>query len=50
MVLQLPTMQGKPGGQAADEFNAFFYTLVSKDTQVRTGGNQSHMLLQRQCT
>ena len=28
------TVQGKPGGQAADEFNAFFYTLVSKDTQV----------------
>ncbi len=26
-------MQGKPGSQAADEFNAFFYTLVSKDTQ-----------------
>jgi superfamily II DNA or RNA helicase len=25
--------QGKPGSQAADEFNAFFYTLVSKDTQ-----------------
>lgn len=26
-------MQGKPGAQAADEYNAFFYTLVSKDTQ-----------------
>ena len=25
--------QGKPGAQAADEYNAFFYTLVSKDTQ-----------------
>ncbi len=25
--------QGKPGSQGADEFNAFFYTLVSKDTQ-----------------
>ncbi len=26
-------VQGKPGAQAADEYNAFFYTLVSKDTQ-----------------
>ena len=26
-------MQGKPGAQVADEYNAFFYTLVSKDTQ-----------------
>ncbi len=26
-------LQGKPGAQAADEYNAFFYTLVSKDTQ-----------------
>ena len=26
-------MQGKPGAEAADEYNAFFYTLVSKDTQ-----------------
>ncbi|CAK0736769.1 General transcription and DNA repair factor IIH helicase subunit xpb2 [Coccomyxa viridis] len=25
--------KGKPGAQAADEYNAFFYTLVSKDTQ-----------------
>ena len=25
-------LQGKPGAQAADEYNAFFYTLVSKDT------------------
>ena len=29
----MPGVQGKPGSQAADEFNAFFYTLVSKDTQ-----------------
>ena len=26
-------VQGKPGAQAADEYNAFFYTLVSRDTQ-----------------
>jgi len=26
-------LQGKPGAQAADEYNAFFYTLVSRDTQ-----------------
>ncbi|KAK9915560.1 hypothetical protein WJX75_000745 [Coccomyxa subellipsoidea] len=29
----LRAKKGKPGSQAADEFNAFFYTLVSKDTQ-----------------
>ncbi|EIE26133.1 DNA repair helicase rad25 [Coccomyxa subellipsoidea C-169] len=29
----LRAKKGKPGSQGADEFNAFFYTLVSKDTQ-----------------
>ncbi|KAK9809097.1 hypothetical protein WJX72_009334 [[Myrmecia] bisecta] len=29
----LRAKKGKPGTQGADEYNAFFYTLVSKDTQ-----------------
>ncbi len=32
----LRAKRGKPGSGAEDEFNAFFYTLVSRDTQVRT--------------
>ena len=35
----LRAKRGKPGSGAEDEFNAFFYTLVSRDTQVRGCGS-----------
>jgi ERCC3/RAD25/XPB C-terminal helicase len=33
----LRAKKAKPGSVAADDYNAFFYTLVSKDTQVWAG-------------
>ena len=39
----LRAKRGKPGSAHEDEFNAFFYTLVSRDTQVcaKPGGGES---------